>query len=233
MKKQKNIYLIFIISILVFLSIFYIINTSHHNTYVDAYNNEKNYIKSNSVSGKRDTKKEDLDIETNEFEIAISNMNKKMADIEAIDDKKEWFVLYKNIINEYSGIIDPPETIYDYYSDEELNLLFRVVEAEATAGGFYEKANVASVIFNRINHEGFGNTLSDVLVKKQFSCISDGRYLKVNISEDTILACEYVFMIEDTTNGAIFFEADGNAHSAYAEYIFTDAIGHNFYIERK
>lgn len=230
MKKHKIIYLIFIISVLFLLLVNIINNPSQPNTHVDTYNDKKTNI---SISGNNNVIKEDSDTEINKFEIAISDMNEKISDIEAINDKKEWFILYKNIINEYSDIIDPPETIYDYYSDEELNLLFRVVEAEATAGGFYEKANVASVIFNRINHESFGNTLSDILVKKQFSCISDGRYLKVNISEDTILACEYVFMIEDTTNGSIFFEAGGNAHSAYADYVFTDAIGHNFYVERK
>lgn len=110
--------------------------------------------------------------------------------------------------------------------------MFRVVEAEATAGGFNEKANVASVIFNRINHDDFGDTLSEILVAHQFSCISDGRYLKVEITEDTILSCEYAFMIEDTTDGALFFEKGTGVHSAYADYTFTDDIGHNFYVEK-
>lgn len=166
------------------------------------------------------------------YEVAIGQMQSKIEEINSIEDQKEWFLEYKKIIQNYEEWADPPETIYDYYSEDELDLLFRVVEAEATAGSFYEKANVASVIFNRINHEKFGDTMSDVLVKKQFSCISDGRYLKVEITEDTILACEYVFMIEDTTNGAIFFEKGTGAHAAYADYTFTDDIGHNFYNEK-
>lgn len=167
------------------------------------------------------------------YETAIKNMQCEMEEINSIEDKQKWFICYKNIIEKYSETIDPPETIYDYYSEDELELLFRVVEAEATAGSFYEKANIASVIFNRINHEEFGDTLNDVLVKKQFSCISDGRYLKVEIMDDTILACEYAFMIEDTTNGALFFEKGTGVHAAYADYTFTDNIGHDFYVERK
>ena len=33
--------------------------------------------------------------------------------INSISDKKEWFLLYKDIINRYSYILDIPETIYD------------------------------------------------------------------------------------------------------------------------
>lgn len=93
-----------------------------------------------------------------------------------------------------------------------------------------KKANVASVIFNRLDHEGFGQTLSEILVPKQFSPLKDGRVCKIEITEDTILACEYAFMIEDTTNGALYFESgNSNVHAAYAEYLFTDKINHHFY----
>lgn len=163
---------------------------------------------------------------------AISDMQSEMSGIESIEDKKEWFIAYKSIVAKYSDILDPPETIYDYFNKEELELLFRVVEAEATEGTFLEKANVASVIFNRLDHDDFGNELSDILVKKQFSSISDGRYLKVDITEDTILACEYAFEIQDTTNGSLYFGKGTSIHSSYADYLFTDNIGHDFYIEK-
>ena len=162
----------------------------------------------------------------------IESMQCEMAEIESIKDAKEWFITYKSIVVKYSDILDPPETIYDYFDNEELELLFRVVEAEATEGTFIEKANVASVIFNRLEHDEFGDELSDVLVKKQFSSISDGRYLKVDITEDAVLACEYAFEIQDTTNGSLYFEKGTNVHSSYADYLFTDDIGHDFYVEK-
>lgn len=161
-----------------------------------------------------------------EIDTAIEEMNKKMAEIESIEDKKEWFIAYKSIIEEYSYIIDPPETIYDYFSKEELDLLFHVVQAEVgDEYSFESKINVAAVIFNRLAHERFPNSLSEIFSKDQFSTISNERYKKVNVSEDTILACEYAFQIEDTTNGCLFFDSN---NSLDYKFVFNDNA-HNFY----
>lgn len=165
-----------------------------------------------------------------EIDNAIEEMNYEMTEIETITDKKEWFIAYKSIIEEYSYIIDPPETIYDYFSEEELDLLFHVVQAEVgDEYSFESKVNVANVIFNRFYHERFPNTLSDILVCDQFSPIADGRYREVEITEDTILACEYAFMLEDTTDGCLFF--DSNNTLSY-QFVFDDEA-HNFYKYRE
>lgn len=165
-----------------------------------------------------------------EIDTAIEEMNQKMIEIESIDDRKEWFIAYKNIIEEYSYILDPPETIYDYFTDEELDLLFRVVQAEiGDEYSFEPKVNVASVIFNRLEHERFPDTLSEILVYDQFSPISDGRYKDIEVSEDTILACEYVFSIEDTTDGCLFFDSNNTLNY---KFVFSDNA-HNFYKYRE
>ena len=172
--------------------------------------------------------------EPNIIEIKTNELLRKQKEILNIKDNKTYLLEYKKLIEEYSEwISDPPENIYHCFDEDELDLLFRVVEAEATAGEFDEKANVASVIFNRLDNKKFGNSLEEILVPSQFSPLADGRAYKVEITEDTILACEYAFMIDDTTDGAIFFEAKGsNVHAAYAEYMFTDQIGHSFYKEK-
>ena len=165
-----------------------------------------------------------------EIDNAIEEMNYEMTEIETITDKKEWFIAYKSIIEEYSYIIDPPETIYDYFSEEELDLLFHVVQAEVgDEYSFESKVNVANVIFNRFYHERFPDTLSDILVCDQFSPIADGRYREVEVTEDTILACEYAFMLEDTTDGCLFF--DSNNTLSY-QFVFNDEA-HNFYKYRE
>lgn len=112
-----------------------------------------------------------------EIDTAIEEKNQKMAEIESIEDKKEWFIAYKSIIEEYSYIIEPPETIYEYFTEEELDLLFHVVQAEIgdECYSFEQKANVASVVFNRLYHEKFPDALSEILVYDQFSPISNGR----------------------------------------------------------
>ena len=165
-----------------------------------------------------------------EIDNAIEEMNYEMTEIETITDKKEWFIAYKSIIEEYSYIIDQPETIYDYFTEEELDLLFRVVQAEVgDEYSFESKVNVANVIFNRFYHERFPNTLSDILVHDQFSPIADGRYKEVEVTEDTILACEYAFTMDDTTDGCLFFDSNNTLNY---QFVFNDST-HNFYKYRE
>lgn len=166
------------------------------------------------------------------FEDKLADEAKQYMDLvnelDTVTDKYAWYMEFEELM---SNSNDPMESIYDYYSDEELILLFRVVEAEVgDLGGFDERCNVASVILNRIDSEKFANTLLEILTKKQFSTISNGRYKKVIVSDETIAACEFVFQFGDTTNGALFFESgNNNIHDAYATYMFKDAAGHKFY----
>ena len=170
--------------------------------------------------------------EPNIYEIKQKEFLHKEKEISNIQDHKEYYLEYKKLVEEYSEWVDSPITIYECYNNEEIDLLHKVVESEATAGGFDEKLNVACVIFNRIKHEKFGETLEDILTKRQFSPLADGRAYKVEITEDTILACEYAFQMPDVTGGAIYFESKGcNVHAAYAEFLFQDDIGHKFYKE--
>lgn len=155
----------------------------------------------------------------------------ELISINNIKNEKEKIIFYRNFINQYIDL-DVPETIYDYYSIAELETLFRVVEAEATAGEFIDKANVASVIFNRIGSSEFGNSLDSILINSEFSSILDGRYKKVDITEDTILACEYVFMFGSTVGGATFFDStNGNSWASMnkEKISVTDNIGHDFF----
>ena len=159
------------------------------------------------------------------IQVEINKMQQDLKDIESISDRKEWFIAYKNIIANYPDL-DAPETIYDYYTQDELNMLFRVVQAEiGDEYSFEQKCNVASVIFNRINHDEFENEMLQVLTSDQFETISNGRYKKVKVSEDTILACEYVFIFGDTTCGSLFFDSN---NSLKYKRTFNDGA-HSFY----
>lgn len=159
------------------------------------------------------------------YDAVLDSMNNEMREIDSLNGK-EWFIAYKNIVSKYSYIMDPPETIYDYFTDEELYLLFHVVQAEVgDEYSFEQKVNVANVIFNRLRHEKFPDSLIELLEAEQFQPIADGRYKTVEVSENTILACEYAFMFPDTTNGSLFF--DSNNTLKY-ELVMNDGA-HNFY----
>ena len=155
--------------------------------------------------------------------------------ISALDksDPMQWFIQYKTIQNEYVEWIDKDETIYDYYSKEDLWFLFQICEAEVTGtDNFMSKVNVASVIFNRLNSDKFPNDFYSILTQRsQFSSYSDGRYARVEVTETTILAVEYAFQFGDSTGGALYFDScNGNSWaSSNRNYLFTDAVGHSFY----
>ena len=161
-----------------------------------------------------------------EVDSIIKRMNADIHEIESIENKKEWFIAYKEKINRYSNVLDTPETIYDYYTSKELDMLFRVVQAEVgDEYSFEQKINVASVIFNRIMHDDFANEMQNILTSDQFQSISDGRYMEIKVSEETILACEYSFMFRDKTNGCLFFDSNGKLNY---EFVYSDGA-HNFY----
>lgn len=158
------------------------------------------------------------------YEIKSQEVLKKQEELESITDNKEWFVAYKNLVEEYSEWVDPPESIYDVYSSDDIYLMQRCIETETFEQDFNSKVNVASVILNRLNSEEFSNQVNKVIVKGQFA------FGRKDISEDTKLALEYAYMIGDTTEGALYFHSlSYRSKFNGANYIFTDDAGHHFY----
>ena len=163
--------------------------------------------------------------EPDPYEIAIQEMQEKMSEIESIEDNKEWFLAYKDIVFEYAEWIDPPETIFDYYTEDEVRLICRVVETETYQCDFDSKVNIANVVLNRIESGEFGETVEEVITtESQFA------YDREVITEDTILAVMFAFEFEDTTNGATFFHSNKQTDTFCGKsYIFSDDAVHHFY----
>lgn len=163
--------------------------------------------------------------EPDPYEIAIQEMQKEMKEIESIEDKKEWFLAYKDIVFKYIEWIDPPETIFDYYTEDEVRLICRVVETETYQCDFDSKVNVANVVLNRIESGVFGETVEDVITAdNQFA------YGRKSITEDTILAVMFAFEFEDTTNGSTYFHSNEQTDTFCGKnYIFSDDAVHHFY----
>ena len=165
------------------------------------------------------------------IEKITQRMQQEMSDIEIIEDKKEWFIAYKDIINRYSKWFDPPEIVFDIFTEDEVKLICKAVETECYQQNFNSKANVASVIFNRIEANGeFGDTVEEIITNpRQFA------YWRDEITEDTILAVMYSFEIKDTTNGCIAFRSGDKPEKWYTykdKYWvkqFEDDSGHAFY----
>ena len=91
-----------------------------------------------------------------------------------------------------------------YYEDvgvsvanEEIEILERIVQAEAGGSGYDGMLAVANVVLNRVKSERFPNTVTDVVfAHRQFTPISDGRYYTIKVS-DTAKK-----VVSDALNGA-------------------------------
>lgn len=188
------------------------------NSYMgDSINNTPNMEEASEIiveEVKRDIKKEKQD----EFHL-------KLDKIKHIEDKMEWFLAYKNLTYEYMKWIELPETVYDKYSEDEIKLIWRVVETETYDQDFESKVNVANVIFNRLKSGEFGETITEIITTpKQF------RYGRQKITDDTIYAVMYAYEMPDTTYGALYFHSNEKTDKFNGSpYIFTDKCGHHFY----
>lgn len=168
------------------------------------------------------------EVEVVEEEKPLTREEIMFAEYEAlsqIEDKKEWYLVYKGFIEDYPEY-DRGSTLYDRYTEDEIYIMERVIETETYGCDFEAKSHVASVILNRI--EGDNNFPDDA----KSVCTAPGQFVygRKNISEDTKLALEYAAEIEDTTNGALYFNSMAPMDSWNGrERIFTDHVGHSFY----
>lgn len=126
-------------------------------------------------------------------------------------------------------------------SQEDYEVLLRIVEAEAGGEDIRGKMLVAGVIMNRVESGKFPDTVKEVVFQRengvsQFSPISDGRYEKVTVSEETKEAVERVLCGEDITEGALYFAARKHADPERMKW-FDDSLtllfsygGHEFFL---
>lgn len=103
-------------------------------------------------------------------------------------------------------------------SEEDVNVLMRIVEAEAGGEDIEGKLLVANVVLNRMENDEFPDTVKEVVFQRgngvtQFSPVADGRYDTVEISEETEEAVWRALKGEDISQGALYFAAREHADS--------------------
>ena len=161
-------------------------------------------------------------IEQKEIEVTkLQNLIKPIKEA----DKELWFTLYQKIEEEYSDYFGEADNIYDYFTEEQINMMWKCIETETYQCNFDSKVNVACVILNRIENEQFPLDPIEIITSpNQFA------YGRNIITEDSKLSLEYAFSIEDTTNGCIAFRSDcsPNEWNSWTKQ-FTDESGHTFY----
>ena len=125
-------------------------------------------------------------------------------------------------------------------SDQDIDTLLRIVEAEAGGEDRKGKLLVANVVINRVKNKKFPDNVTDVVYQReqnvtQFSPVSNGTINKVKISDETKDVVYRALRGEDVSQGALFFMARKYADPANAQwfdnhltYLFTYG-GHDFY----
>lgn len=124
--------------------------------------------------------------------------------------------------------------------EEDLNVLLRIVEAEAGSEDIEGKLLVANVVLNRVDSKAFPNTVREVVFQRskgvtQFSPVANGRYDTVEISEETYIAVNRALSGENISQGALYFAARKYADSDRMKW-FDDCLtplfqhgGHEFF----
>lgn len=127
-------------------------------------------------------------------------------------------------------------------SDEDYDVLLRIVEAEAGGEDYTGKLLVANVVLNRVKSDRFPDTIKDVVYQKlhgkaQFSPVGSGRIDTVIVSDETIEAVDAALAGEDVSEGALYFAARKYADSGKMEWFDTNLNylfaygGHEFFTE--
>ncbi len=150
-----------------------------------------------------------------------------------------------------NGMLASGQRIIDYVvmedargillSEEEYDVLTRIVEAEAGGEDTEGKMLVAGVVLNRVGDDRFPDTVKEVVFQRsrsgtaQFSPAYSGRYYRVVVSEDTIEAVDRVLAGEDISEGALYFASRRYAGSEkmrwfdeHLTFLFSHG-GHEFF----
>lgn len=125
--------------------------------------------------------------------------------------------------------------IYTYTADE-LEMLAKIIHAEAKGEVYNGKVAVGAVIINRLQSGSFSNTLQGVITaEKQFEPVANGTFAKAQPTAEDYEAAIESFNGVDPTGGATFFYAPSIVRSDFHESLkYTTTIGnHRFFRNEK
>ncbi|WP_407672759.1 cell wall hydrolase [Pallidibacillus thermolactis] len=104
-------------------------------------------------------------------------------------------------------------------TDEEFDLLARLVHAEAKGEPYAGKVAVATVVLNRVDHPDFPNTIKDVIYAKDsgyyaFTPVANGQ-IDLPADEESKKAVKEALAFRGQGNGSLFFYNPKTATSGY------------------
>lgn len=104
-------------------------------------------------------------------------------------------------------------------SQEDYQILLRIVQAEAGICDDTGKVLVANVILNRVRDEEFPDTIKEVVYQKsQFSPVANGAINTCKVTQQTVDCVNRALMGEDYSQGALYFMNRRGAQSGAADW---------------
>ncbi|GEM_PF-2174556 len=120
----------------------------------------------------------------------------------------------RGLEREDPGKDSEPEKAYDI-SDSELDLLMRLVSAEAHGEPIEGKTAVAAVVFNRVKSGHFPDTVEAVIEQDgQFCVVTNGR-IETSVRDGAREAVKTALTGQDPSEGALFFFNPAISDSQY------------------
>ncbi len=100
------------------------------------------------------------------------------------------------------------------YSDEDYQILLKIVQAEAGVCDQKGKILVADVILNRVRSSEFPNSIEAVVFQRgQFSPVRDGSLYSCRVTDETVECVNRALAGEDYSQGALYFMNRSGARS--------------------
>lgn len=105
----------------------------------------------------------------------------------------------------YLGLSNSGTTNSTTYSNTDVELLAKVISAEARGESYEGQVAVGAVILNRVAHPSFPDSLSGVIYQQDaFSCVNDSNWYEPT-SETSKRAAQDALNGWDPTGGAIYY----------------------------
>lgn len=139
-------------------------------------------------------------------------------------------------------------SFFNSITDKEWDILYRVARCEAgnwcknytecgkcsrCADAKEGQKNVIYVILNRLNNKKFPNNIKDIVfAPSQFTVTNSKKFYSVEISDyckQNVQEAVKDYEIGISAQGALYFNCVSADYWNWADYIFTDAVGHYFF----
>lgn len=101
---------------------------------------------------------------------------------------------------------DAKDGLPEGYTEEDVNLLAKIINAEAYSEPYEGKVAVGAVVVNRLKTGRYGSTIKDVIYAGcQFTVVCNGAADKLAVREDSLRAAMEALKGADPTGGALYF----------------------------